>query len=186
MVLLSPNYRITTRFLSLRSNNTGAPARSVLVNSNADSGIGTLRNAILQVNALDPCAGPVAINFNLPDTHRTIRPLSPFPRITRVSVAIDARTQPGWNGHPRIEIDGSSAGEVADWQSVDGLLMIDGAADCLVAGLVLNRFSGLGLCSSSMAAATPLPIATSAPMKQAPWRVQTTCTAACCGDALTP
>ena len=116
-------------------------ATTLVVTSSADSGPGSLREAILRANALPHVA---SIVFKLPRDQLTIRPLSPLPYITR-TVSIDARTQPGWKGNPIVELDGSLAGTITNLAAVDGLLMIERASDSLVAGLVFNRYSGNGV-----------------------------------------
>lgn len=62
------------------------------VNNTNESGAGSLREAILNVNA---SPGPHAIHFNLPSTGvQTIAPVSAFPAISN-TVTIDGYTQPG-------------------------------------------------------------------------------------------
>ena len=53
-------------------------------------------------------------------------------------MTLDATTQPGFSGPPRIELDGSNAGAVTD-----GLQIVAGAVT--VRGLVINRFGGNGV-----------------------------------------
>src|SRR4051812_1568525 len=74
-----------------------------LVTDPADTGPGTLRQAILGANA---AAGADVIAFNLPGEGpvRTIRPLSALPEITDLTT-LDGRTQPG----ATVELDGSLA-----------------------------------------------------------------------------
>ncbi len=112
---------------------------TLVVTSNADSGAGSLRHAILRSNDLNAAAGKVTIQFNLPVGQRTIRPTSLLPTVTR-KVAIDARTQPGWRGYPMIELDGSLIGPGL---AHTGLTI--SANVCTVAGLVINRSGGAGL-----------------------------------------
>src|SRR6185369_3198708 len=77
------------------------------VTNTADSGPGSLRQAILNSNA---SVGVVdTIRFAIGTGVQTIRPLSPLPTITD-PVIIDATTQPGFAGTPLIELNGSSAG----------------------------------------------------------------------------
>src|ERR1051325_11097547 len=81
------------------------PMHTFMVTSADDSGAGTLRQAILDANGspgLDEIALPIA-------GETTIRPSSPLPEITD-PVLVDGTTQPGFAGHPIVEIDGSSAG----------------------------------------------------------------------------
>src|SRR5579859_1835751 len=69
---------------------------SFLVPTAADSGPGSLRQAILDSNAAGAAAGPNAINFNLPQDasgYETISPASPLPAVT-AAVMVDGTTQP--------------------------------------------------------------------------------------------
>src|SRR5687768_13423522 len=70
------------------------------VNSTADAGAGTLRQANLDGNG---AAGADEIAFNLPGTGlRTIAPTTELPTITE-GVSIDGTTQPGFAGTPLVE-----------------------------------------------------------------------------------
>jgi CSLREA domain-containing protein len=97
----------------------------------ADATHTSLREAILAANRHE---GPATIRFNIPGLNRTISPLSPLPDITD-PVTIDGTTQPGFQGLPLIELDGSRAGFGAD-----GLRILGGGS--VVRGLVINRFQG--------------------------------------------
>jgi len=78
---------------------------SFTVANTADSGAGSLRDAINQANQ-NP--GPDIIGFNIPGTGPfVIQPLLPLPAISE-SVTIDGTTQPGFAGSPLVEVDGSS------------------------------------------------------------------------------
>ena len=104
------------------------------VTTTADSGAGSLRQAILDVNS---CPGLNTIAFNIPGAGvKTITPLSALPTITD-PVIIDGTSQPGFAGSPLIELNGASAG------AVNGLLIT--AGDSTVKGLVINRFLGMGI-----------------------------------------
>src|SRR5262245_15376464 len=112
-----------------------APASTFLVSSTADSGPGSLRQAILDANA-NP--GTDSIVFNVPGSGlHTISPSTALPTISD-AVTIDGSTQPGFTGSPIIELDGSRAG--AD---VDGLRITAGSS--VISGLVINRFSSDGI-----------------------------------------
>ena len=79
-----------------------------LVNTTADSGPGSLRQAILDSNAAT--GGTSTIDFAIPGQGvQTIAPISPLPAITK-SVLIDGFSQPGYAGTPLIELSGSQAG----------------------------------------------------------------------------
>jgi parallel beta-helix repeat protein len=111
------------------------------VTSTADSGAGTLRQAILDANAN---SGTDSIAFNIPGGGvHTIAPASAFPKLTS-PVTIDGYTQPGAspNTNPpdeglnsvlQIEIDCTSAGTYC---------LVIGADDVTIRGLVINR--GIG------------------------------------------
>jgi hypothetical protein len=106
-----------------------------MVTNTLDSGVGSLRQAILDANG---CPGLNNINFNIPGAGvQTITPLSALPIITD-PVIIDGTTQPGFSGSPLIELNGASAGS-----SVDGLLITAGGST--VRGLVINGFGGDGI-----------------------------------------
>jgi len=122
------------------------------VYTTADSGPGSLRQAILNAdaNATGTPANPDLIDFDIPTTDPgyqsstgsfTIEPLSALPTITDTLV-LDGYTQPGAstntlatgdNAVLEIVLDGSQAG------SVDGLVI--GAGNCTVRGLVIDNFA---------------------------------------------
>ncbi len=77
-----------------------------LVNTNADSGVESLRQAILDSNSMGP--GPNTIDFGIGSGAQTISLLSALPSIT-VPVLIDGTSQPGYAGAPLIDFDGTSA-----------------------------------------------------------------------------
>src|SRR5262245_5274091 len=79
------------------------------VSSTADSDAGTLRQAILDANAL---AGTDTIVFAISGTGvKTISPISSLPTITS-PVFIDGSSQAGYAGTPLIELNGTSAGSL--------------------------------------------------------------------------
>jgi uncharacterized repeat protein (TIGR01451 family) len=105
------------------------------VNNTADSGTGSLRQAILDANGN---AGPDVIDFSIPGSGvQTIMPASALPTITD-PVTIDAKTQPGFVGTPIVVIDGANAGA-----NVDGLTIT--AGNTTVSGLVIDDFGGSGI-----------------------------------------
>jgi autotransporter-associated beta strand protein len=106
-----------------------------VVTNTADSGPGTLRQAILDANSN---AGTHLIDFNIPGTGiQTIAPASALPTITG-SVIINGTSQPGSSGKPIIEIDGANAGI-----GVNGF-ELSGGNDTL-RGLIINRFNANGV-----------------------------------------
>ncbi|MGI9106685.1 MAG: FG-GAP-like repeat-containing protein, partial [Pyrinomonadaceae bacterium] len=120
--------------------------QTITVSNTADSGAGSLRQAILDANA---ATGTQTIVFNIPGTGgvETITPLLPLPDITD-PVVIDGYTQPGATPNTssegsdavlRIQLRGDSAGEGAN-----GLNIFAGGTT--VRGLIISRFSaGVGI-----------------------------------------
>ena len=116
-----------------------APAMTYTVTSTADSGAGSLRQAITDANA-NPGADTIAFGIVGSGVH-TIAPASPLPTITG-PVTIDGYTQSGAspNTNPaseglntvlRIEIDGTNAGAAP--------CLFVAADDVTIRGLVVNR-----------------------------------------------
>ncbi len=80
---------------------SGAAATTFPVTTTADSGAGSLRQAILDANAN---AGPDTITFNIPGTGPfLILPLTLLPPLTG-GTTLDGTTQPGYAGTPLIEL----------------------------------------------------------------------------------
>jgi CSLREA domain-containing protein len=111
----------------------------------------SLRAAIQEANVLANVGGPDEIKFNIPgDTKKvkTIKPASELPALTQ-AVTIDGYTQPGSkkntrltgaiNAVPKVQLDGSEANIDADG------LIIQGASDITIRGLVINRFDRSGI-----------------------------------------
>ena len=118
---------------------TDAP--STVVTNTADSGDGSLRQAILNANN----QGNGTITFDIPTTDPNynattgtfeISPASTLPTLGG-SVDIDGSTEPGFNATPLIQIDGSSL------ESSDGLTL-SGTANTVNA-LDITNFNGFGL-----------------------------------------
>ncbi|HWB10980.1 MAG TPA: Calx-beta domain-containing protein [Pirellulales bacterium] len=113
------------------------------VTTRADSGPGSLRQAILNADA-NPGS---EITFDIPGSGpQTIQLLSPLPQIT-ADVMIDGSTQPGFAGTPLVELDGRLAGGGAD-----GLNIAGGVAT--IKGLAIDRFVGDGIYVLSAGSAT--------------------------------
>jgi hypothetical protein len=109
------------------------------VTSTADAGPGSLRQVILDVNA---SPGADEVQFAIPGAGiHTIAPASPLPEATG-AVTIDATTQPGYAGFPKIELDGSAAGATTNGLMVRGAAPFTGI---VVRGLSVNRFGGNGI-----------------------------------------
>jgi len=96
------------------SGNTNACAFTVRVipyrlpvTTSADSGPGTLRQALLDAN---DAPGENRVEFHLPGSGlQTLAVLSALPTVTS-PVIIDGWTQTGFSGTPVIELDGSTSG----------------------------------------------------------------------------
>jgi hypothetical protein len=111
---------------------------NALVSTTADSGAGSLRQAILDVNAAQPGPQPLSILFKIPSAGvQTISPITPLPALTQPTI-LDATTQTGYTGTPLIELNGTNAGNPANGLDVAG-------GSSTVAGLVINRFNGNGI-----------------------------------------
>jgi parallel beta-helix repeat protein len=126
------------------------------VTTTADTGPGSLRDAINQVNAdtshtlyASPSNSSVdEIDFAITAGSDTgggfhpatgvasIAPQSGLPSVTN-AVTIDGWSQPGFSGTPLIELNGTGAG------NVNGLSIL--AADTTVRGLVINHFGGYAI-----------------------------------------
>ncbi len=106
------------------------------VTTTADTGPGSLRQAILDSNAATGATN--VIDFAIAGSGvQTISPLSPLPAVTN-PVLIDGLSEPGYAGTPLVEIDGSQAG------GGDGLLIT--GADSTVRDLDIDNFSqGAGI-----------------------------------------
>jgi hypothetical protein len=111
-----------------------------------DSGVGSLRQAIIDANAN---TGADLIHFSISGSGvHTIALLSPLPNIVS-QVTIDGYTQSGSsvntsllgnNALILIEINGNSAGI-----GISGLSLIAGSDNSIVRGLVINNFSTHGI-----------------------------------------
>lgn len=100
-----------------------------------DGSPGTFRWAIQQSNGN---GGANSIDFNIPGLG--VRPISLGRALPQINTPtnIDGTSQPGYQGTPLIELDGSNAGI-----GVDGLVL--SAGNSSVQGLAINRFAGAGI-----------------------------------------
>ncbi len=120
------------RVNSQGQNDDGALSTFAVTNSD-DAGSGSFRQAIIDANA---SAGRDLIKFSIGIGSWTITQMSPLPLITD-SVVIDGTTQPGFNGRPLIEIDGTNAG------NSDGLKIT--AGNSTIRGLIIGGFQQSGI-----------------------------------------
>src|SRR3954452_8977851 len=105
-----------------------------LVTTVADSGAGSLRQAILDANA---AAGPDELRFDLAgDGVKTTRPTRALPPVVGAAV-IDGTSQPGYARTPLVQLDGVSAGA-----ETDGLIVTGSG---VVRGLAVTRFGRNGI-----------------------------------------
>ncbi|MBL0162061.1 MAG: hypothetical protein IPP82_00025 [Xanthomonadales bacterium] len=139
---------------------TSAHANTFIVTNTLDSGAGSLRQAILDANAMQTtgsshCAGH-SIAFNIPGSGvHTIQPLSALPPL-HIPININGYTQPGSlqntqfqgsNAVITIELDGSLAGPadaIVIGSNVSGSPLCPGS-NSEIRGLVINRFAGAAI-----------------------------------------
>ena len=117
---------------------------TIYVTTTADSGAGSLRQAILDANASSDLQPAIAFRIDEPSTTpwKTIRLTSPLPTVTAYSVRIDGATQAGFFGDanpggPEIEISGGG--------SVDGHGLLLATCGAEVANLAIGGFLRNGL-----------------------------------------
>ncbi len=109
------------------------------VTSNADSGSGTLRDAITQAN--NTTSGITAIDFAIgtSGSKQTISLLSQLPALTANGVTINGLSQGGTgNTTQLITLDGTNAGVGSDG------ILLNGSSD-IVSGLIIQNFNGFGI-----------------------------------------
>ncbi len=110
-----------------------SPRLTFVVSTLAESGAGSLRDAI---NSANGSAGFDNITFSVSGT---IMLTVPLPTISD-TVAIDATTAPGYTSTPVVQIDGAAAG---------GTGIIVGTPVCSVRGLAISQFAGNGILISA-------------------------------------
>jgi hypothetical protein len=112
---------------------------SLVVTNTADSGPGSLRQAILDANNTPPPSALTnQIAFDIPRLGQlVIHPASPLPTIV-VPTTIDGTTQPGYAGKPIIELDGGR-------QVFDGLVLGAGSDGSVIKGLDIAAFGYAGI-----------------------------------------
>ena len=104
----------------------------LLVITNADSGPGSLRDAITMANTM---TGPTTIDFAIGSGPQTIAILSPLP-LVNAPVVLDGTSQPGYGGTPLITLTQSSMATGV----TDGLNLF--ASGSTVEGLMITGFTG--------------------------------------------
>jgi len=112
-----------------------AQAAIFTVNTTADTGAGSLRQAIIDANASAAVAD--TINFNIATGTQTITLNSALPSITS-QLVIDGTTQPGFLGSPIIVLKPS-----VNASGINGLSLTSGSN--LVKGLVFNGFGNYAI-----------------------------------------
>ena len=112
-----------------------SPQAVYSVTTTADSGAGSLRQAILDANA-NPGLDTITFAIGAPGSQQTIQPQSALPTVTD-PVTIDGWSQggAGYSGPPLIELSGALAGS-----NVVALNITAGGST--VRGLVINGFTG--------------------------------------------
>lgn len=119
-------------------------ATHVVLNTN-DSGIGSLRQAIIDAN-IDPNPEKI-IAFSIESGVQIIKPLTALPPLVSSNIVIDGSTQPGWSdNNPMIIIDGSLLPKFRF-----NAFTIDTANNCIIQDLVINNgfFSGVTIIGES-------------------------------------
>src|SRR5262249_10336367 len=131
-------------------------ATTYTVTTTADSGAGSLRQAITDANGTPGVADTIEFNITGSGVH-TITPLTDLPMITD-SVTIDGYTQPGSSpntadiGQPdnsvhRIEIDGTHT----FGGTGGGVFVFSGSITFTLRGLVINRAPNAAIYTSGAA-----------------------------------
>jgi hypothetical protein len=120
---------------------TFAPSSSLtspfLVTTTADSGTGSLRQAILNANADHGNTKADVITFAIPASPFLIAPATPLPTIMH-PVVINATTQPGYTGSPIVVLQGPGG-------SGDGLVLASGSDGSTIEGMEIINFNGAGI-----------------------------------------
>jgi uncharacterized repeat protein (TIGR01451 family) len=114
------------------------------VTNTADSGSGSLRQAILDSNT---AGGTNTINFSITGTGiQTIALASSLPTIT-APVTLDGFSQTAGSTTPQIELNGAGAGTGSNGLNIT-------AGNSTIEGLIINRFNGSGIVLSGTGGST--------------------------------
>jgi titin len=112
---------------------------TLLVTTAADSGAGSLRQAIITANG-NTTTTPDIIDFKIPGSGvQSINLASALPTISK-PVTLDGTSQPGYAGLPLIVLNGANAGS-----SAVGLSLTSGASGSTLKGLAVDSFAGGGV-----------------------------------------
>ncbi|MEO8959710.1 MAG: right-handed parallel beta-helix repeat-containing protein [Rudaea sp.] len=137
---------------------TAVQATTFTVTNTYDSGAGSLRQALLDANAMQVTDGmacaPHTIQFAIAGAGvHTIQPISPLPPL-QIPVTLDGYSQPGTsmntlsegdNAKLAIELDGSLAGMSDGLAIAPHGSLVCGGSSSLIRGLVINRFAGAAI-----------------------------------------
>jgi hypothetical protein len=136
--------------LNARASGSTPMALTYTVTTTADSGAGSLRQAILDSNASVGVLDTIDFSIAGGGVH-TIAPLDNLPVIDD-PVIIDGTSQPGYAGTPLIELDGvnsPSGGFSAGYSPTTGFGAKCGlyvlAGNCTIRGLAINGFQDMGI-----------------------------------------
>lgn len=88
---------------------TAVSAATFTVTNTNDFGPGSLRQAIIDANV----AAPATVAFNIPTASKRIGLLSPLDGIG-LNTIVDGTTQPGYSGHPVVELDFSAVFAISE------------------------------------------------------------------------
>jgi len=124
----------------------------LMVTTNADSGAGSLRDALATANG--SCTAALEIHFNIPGPGpHTIQPATPLPPVTCSGLVIDGFSQPGAS----VNTQGVNSGDNANLQIIlngTGCLTCNGLSvsssnNVGIRGLAIHSFQGAGIDSSA-------------------------------------
>jgi parallel beta-helix repeat protein len=127
--------RSLVRSISFESLETRTLMSAFSVTTTADSGLGSLRQAILDANS---AGGSNTITFNIPGNGvATIAPQSPLAALS-TSATLDATTMSSYAGTPLVELSGSNAGVGVTGLEFDG-------PNSRLSGLIIDNFDTTGV-----------------------------------------